>query len=470
MAATPIVPTGSGDLAHAVSRHLVGARFTDLDEDTVTTTKLSILDTVGVTLASSGLTPGVDDYVAVAAEFGGTQESTVLGFGDLRLPAPLAAWVNGALVHGLDFDDLVRDVGYHPSTPTVPTALALAERSVGISGRDLILAVALGNDLGTRLAAAVPSHAPWFGTPVFGCFAAAATAAKLLKLDAGGAHAALGIAYTQSAGTLEMRWSGNSNIASFNGSWPNKTGVMAALLAQRGAQGIENVFEGRGGLFPAYFGEHDRAEVTHDLGRRFRGAEVSFKVWPACGGSHCAIDATLQLFADTGLDPADVKSLTVATTLGTFALTQPIEARRAPTTPMDAKFSIPYAIAVAAVRGDVGLDDFRPERLNDPAVREFAQKISAVDDPSLAIRKAALPARIEVTTTDGRTFVQRCDQPRGVWPYSRLSQEEVIRKFRDCAAYARIPIDEAALDGFVDAVLNLEQVDDVAALTRELQS
>jgi 2-methylcitrate dehydratase PrpD len=475
------------DLAFTIADHLAGTTFADLDADTVTATKLSILDTVGVTLASSGLTPGVEDYVEVAREFGGTGESPVFGFGDVRLPAPLAAWANGALVHGLDFDDLVRDVGYHPSTPTVPTAFALASRGgqagpggrggqAGpggrggpLPGRDLLTAIALGNDLGTRLAATVPSHGAWFGTPVFGGFASAATAAKLLGLDADATRAALGIAFAQAAGTLEMRWSPNSNIASFNGSWPNKAGVMAALLARRGAQGIENAFEGRGGLFATYFpGDYDREQVTADLGRRFRGAEVSFKVWPACGGSHCAIDATLQLFGESGLRADEVDSLTIATTLGTFALTQPIETRRAPATAMDAKFSIPYAIAVAAVRGDVTLDDFRPERLADPAVLAFAQRIDAVDDPSLAIRKAALPARIEVTTTGGQRLEKRVDQPRGVWPHSRLSPEEVVRKFRDCASYARVPVRPEALDAFVDAVLDLENVADASTLALEL--
>jgi len=457
------------DLAFTIADHLVATTFADLDEDTVTATKLSLLDTVGVTLASSGLTPGVEDYVAVAQEFGGTPQSPVLGFGDVRLPAPLAAWANGALLHGLDFDDLVRDVGYHPSTPTVPTALALSGQAPDLTGRDLITAIALGNDLGTRLAATVPSHGAWFGTPVFGGFASAATAAKLLGLDADATRAALGIAFAQAAGTLEMRWSPNSNIASFNGSWPNKAGVMAALLARRGAQGIENTFEGRGGLFATYFGgEYDREQVTGDLGRRFRGAEVSFKVWPACGGSHCAIDATLQLFDENQLRASEVDSLVIATTLGTFALTQPIEARRAPTTAMDAKFSIPYAIAVAAVRGDVTLADFLPEKLADPEVLAFAQRIDAVDDPSLAIRKAALPARIEVTTSDGRQLVKRVDQPRGVWPHSRLSAEEVVRKFRTCASYARVPISPKALDAFIDAVLDLENLTDLSPLTTEL--
>jgi 2-methylcitrate dehydratase PrpD len=464
----------SSDLSLPIAEHVSRTDFAALDVETVEATKLSILDTVGVTLASSGLTPGAEDYVGVAEEFGGRPDATVVGFGDLKLPTALAAWANGSLLHGLDFDDLVRDVGYHPSTPTVPTALAIAEGtggiSGGISGRDLITAIALGNDLGTRLAGSVPSHGSWFGTPIFGGFASAATASKLWGLDTTATRAALGIAYAQAAGTLEMRWSPDSNIASFNGGWPNKAGVMATMLARRGATGIANAFEGKGGLYATYFkGEYDREAVLGGLGSHFRGSEVSYKVWPACGGSHCAIDATLQLFAQNDVRPEDVAHLTIATTLGTFALTQPIEARRAPTTAMDAKFSIPYAIAVAAVRGDVTLADFLPEKLSDPEVLAFAQKIDAVDDPSLAIRKAALPARIEVATTDGRSFTTRVDEPKGVWPHSRLSTDEVVRKFRTCASYSRTKIDPAALDRFIESVLDLENLADAASLLGDLQ-
>jgi len=458
------------DLSLPIAEHVGRTEFATLDTDTVEATKLSILDTVGVTLASSGLTPGAEDYVGVAEEFGGRPEATVLGFGGLKLPVALAAWANGSLLHGLDFDDLVRDVGYHPSTPTVPTAFAIAEGTGGVSGRDLITAVALGNDLGTRLAGSVPSHGSWFGTPIFGGFASAVTASKLWGLDTTATRAALGIAFAQAAGTLEMRWSPDSNIASFNGGWPNKAGVMATMLARRGATGIANAFEGKGGLYATYFkGEYDREAVLDGLGSHFRGSEVSYKVWPACGGSHCAIDATLQLFAQNDVRPSDVERLTIATTLGTFALTQPIEARRAPTTAMDAKFSIPYAIAVAAVRGDVTLADFLPEKLADPEVLAFAQRIDAVDDPSLAIRKAALPARIEVATTDGRAFTTRVDEPKGVWPHSRLSADEVVRKFRNCASYSRTKIDPTALDSFIEAVLSLETLTDVAPLLGDLQ-
>jgi 2-methylcitrate dehydratase PrpD len=459
---------GNRDLAYALSSYVAGARFADLDDETVQTTKLSLIDTIGVTLASTGLTPGVDAYVKVAEARGGPAESSVIGF-PYRLPAPSAAWLNGAMVHGLDYDDLVRDCGYHPSTPTVPTALALAERSPGISGEDFLLAIAIGNDLGTRIAASIPDTQGWFGTPLYGSFASAATAAKLLRLEERAIHNAFGLAFVRTAGTLEMRWSANSGIASFNGASPNENGVMAALLAASGADGIENVFEGRGGFFSVYFdNKYERDVILENLGSYFRGIEASFKVWPACGGAHPAIDATLHLFAANGIDPEHVTELTVATTGGTFALCQPLEVRRQPQTSMDAKFSIPYSVAVAAVRGNVTLDDFLPQNLAREEILRFAEKISAVDDPSLAIRKAALPARITAQTSDGKTYEYRCDQPKGIWPYSRLSADEVISKFITNASYARNPVPEAACKAFVDNIMRLEDLNDTSTLMKEL--
>jgi 2-methylcitrate dehydratase PrpD len=450
-------------VSHDLAEHLAKCSFDDLDQETVEITKLSILDTIGVTIAASGITPGISEFVDLAMEWGGAPQATILATGE-KVPAPIAAWVNGAMAHCLDFDDLVQEVGYHPSTPTVVSGFATAELN-GVRGRDLLLGVALGNDLGVRLANSIGPWQGWFTTPLFGHFAAAATAGKVLGLDSEAIRAAFGIVYCQTAGTVEMRWSTNSNIASYYAAWNNKAGVVSALLAARGIRGIEHVLEGKAGLYQNYFrGEYKRDALTDGLGERFRGKEVGFKPWPSCGGSHPAIDATLTLFAEHGLRPDDVEHLTVATTGPTYALCEPLEVRQAPPTPMDAKFSIPYNIALAAVSGNVALADFTEKRLHDADVLDFARKISTVNDPSLAIRPAALPSRIEVTTTDGRQLEQRCDYPRGTWPHHPLAADEIVDKFRDCVSYAAKPLDRDATERIVDLVMDLEHVDDVRAI------
>jgi 2-methylcitrate dehydratase PrpD len=452
------------DLVTTIAEHLARARYEDLDDTAVEVTKLSLLDTIGVTLAASGIASGVEHFAELAVEMSGKPESTILGFGT-RVSAPIAAWANGAMAHCLDYDDLQREVGYHPSTPTVPTTLALAERSPSVSGRDVLLAVALGNDLGVRLACSIGEWQGWFTTPLFGHFASAASAAKVLGLDATRTQNALGLVFTQAAGTIQMRWSTDSDIASHYPAWPNKAGVLSALLAQRGIGGIADTFEGKAGLYETYFGgEFKRGALTEALGTRFRGVEVSFKPWPTCGGSHCPIDATLDVMAENNLRPEDVAGLHVATSGQSFALCEPLEVRQAPPTPMDAKFAIPYIVAVAAVRGNVELSDFTEAALRDEAVLSLARRISVENDPSLRIRPAASPSRITVTTHDGRTFTKRSDQPRGTYQFSPLSPETIVQKFRDCAAMARHPLPPEHVERVVDTVLGLDERADLADL------
>jgi 2-methylcitrate dehydratase PrpD len=228
----------------------------------------------------------------------------VLGFGT-KLPAPAAAFVNGGMAHCLDYDDF-HLAGVHPSTPTVPSGIAMAERVEGTSGKALLTAVALGNDLTARLSASVADswETGWYTTPLFGYFSAAAVAAKLLGLDSQQTSNALGIAFVQAAGTLQGRHGGGSDIASISSGWPNRAGVVAALLAQKGIGGVGGLFEGTAGFFPVYFaGKYDRGVLTDGLGKIFRGSEVTFKVWPACALTHGAIEATTQLVATHGIRP-----------------------------------------------------------------------------------------------------------------------------------------------------------------------
>jgi 2-methylcitrate dehydratase PrpD len=170
------------------------------------------------------------------------------------------------------------------------------------------------------------------------------------------------------------------------------------------------------------------------------------------------------LFATHGIGPDDVEHVVVATTGQSYSHCEPLDVRQAPTTPMDAKYSTPYNIAIAAVRGNITLADFSLKRLDDPEVLAFAKKITAVNDPSLGIRPAALPARVEITTYDGRSFSERCDYPRGTWPQRPLAADEIIAKFRDCVTYAAKPMQPDAVDRLVELVLDLENVDDVRSL------
>jgi len=152
-----ISDNGCEDAAQIFARNAATIAFDDLPPAAVRAAKLGVLDTLGVILAATGVAPGLDRFAELAKLDGGRPESTILGFGG-RVPAPSAAFVNGASAHAIDFDDIHDSMGTHPSAPVVSATMALAERLGGASGRELLAAVAVGQDFFVRLTA---STDPW---------------------------------------------------------------------------------------------------------------------------------------------------------------------------------------------------------------------------------------------------------------------------------------------------------------------
>ena len=166
------------DLGLDLARYSIETRYEDLPQDAVDAAKKSILDLLGVTLAAREIEPvagKILDYIQVA---GGTPECTVPGLEE-RLPAAAAAFANGALTHCLDFDDLT-PWGAHATSSILPAALAIAERKGGVSGRELITAVAIAQDMFARMRRNVDWTKDWNISTVFGVFAATAAAGRLL--------------------------------------------------------------------------------------------------------------------------------------------------------------------------------------------------------------------------------------------------------------------------------------------------
>ena len=186
------------DSSYALAKNIVNTKYEDLPAEVVEVTKNSILDTIGVILAASTLGEhGVKEIVELVKEGGGTEESTIFGFGG-KAVSWMAAFANGAMAHQLDYDDTydVRDV--HPGAATVPAACAIAERRGGVTGKEFITAVALGADTVCRLTLPLTrsqDEYPWHPTGIFGKFAAAAVAGKLLGLDETQMANALGLVF-----------------------------------------------------------------------------------------------------------------------------------------------------------------------------------------------------------------------------------------------------------------------------------
>lgn len=442
------------------------AQYGDLPESAIEGAKKSILDTLGVMLAATGVEPAVRGVADLVREGGGAPEASILGFGG-KAPAVMAAFANGAMAHCLDFDDHAPE-GHHPSSSIVPAVFALAERKGGVSGQEMIAAVAAGQDMFMRIRRNVESRLDWHITTVVGVFSATAAAARILGLNAEQTANALGIAGMQSCGTLELAYGVGSDLRGLYAGFSTKGAVVSALLAQKGVTGTRSMFEGKAGLFNTYFaGKYDREKMLAGLGHDFSGGEILFKPWPSCGASHGFIHATLELMKENRLTPADIQELRVNVGDFQWQLCQPLENRRRPAKPADAKFSIPFCVAVAAAHGEVKVQHFFGQGLHDEKVLAMAQKVVPVRDESFDWKMKLPKGRLDIVTKDGRTF-SRVGDPVPGDVECPMTWEYIEAKFRDCAALAAKQPQADAVVRAQALVRRLETVQDATQILREL--
>lgn len=454
-------------LTRAVASHVAGLRFEDLPAEAVTAAKRSLLDAVAVTLAASGIGEGCGPFIELAREAGGRPEATVLGAG---FKAPLAAAVlaNGAMAHALDFEDALDGAPVHPNAASTPVALALAETLTGVTGRDLITALAAGCDLTCRLGLALkvnPDDYGFYPPPILSAFGATATAGKLLKLDARAMLDAFALVLNQAVASAEFKGEPASVIRAVRDAFPAQAALQSALLAAKGVRGFDTALEGKAGLFALYArGAYDPEIIADRLGEHFWGTQLSLKPWPSCRGTHAFIEAALTLSARHGLKPRDIEALVATGGPVQVMLVAPAAQKQAPATAIDAKFSIPFTVAAALVRGEITLETF--EDLTDPAVLALARKVSFVQGPGADIRTAASGA-LEIRTTDGRSFAMAVPEPLGA-PSNPMTQDALVAKFVACAGYAARPVADAA--GLATRLLAVDEEADLTGLIGSLAS
>jgi 2-methylcitrate dehydratase PrpD len=452
------------DIVHDFASTVAGARYEGLSAGAIEAAKKSILDTFGCILAASGTEPAVRAVVDVARACGDKPESTILGFGG-KAPAVWAAFANGAMAHCLDFDDRTA-WGAHAGSSLVPAAFALAEARGGVSGKQMIAAVAAGQDLFARLRCNVGWRQDWNLSNVLGPISAAATAAGVLALSPEQTAHALGIASMQSAGTMELIFGTGSDLRGMYAGFAAKGAVLAALMAEKGITGIGNLFEGRTGIFNTYFaGNYQREKMLQDLGRDWLGAGMLYKPWPAVGISHTYIHAVLELMKEHRLLPGQVQRIEVF--VGDFQkeMSYPLESRRAPATAVDAKFSLPFIVAIAAAKGGVAVPDFTANGLRDPQVLAMAQRVVPVEDREADWKDKSPIGRVRVVTKDNRAFERRGDKVPGS-PEAPMTHDELATKFRGCARAAIVPLAEDRIEAAVRLAREFEDLDDAVRFVR----
>ena len=463
------------DVAWEIAEHVVRATYADLGDADINATRGIVLDTLA-TLVGGSAEPPFADLVEFYVNEGGRGEASVMVHG-ARLPARNAVTLNSAIARALDLDDAHEQAIVHTGVHVVPAALAIAERQGGISGKDLMVAIALGQDLMIRLSLACETPPILRGRPgtyVFGTFATAVVTAKLLRLGVEGVVDALGNAFTRSAGTTLGYHDGALAQRLLQG-LSASDGVLAGLLAERGIGGIRNCFEGDAGYFALHEGgRFDRAALTSDLGREFHGTATALKLYPVHRGAILDIEAALAAATDPTFDVSQIVRVVMRYParfesghrhIGAFA-----SERADPKGPVEPHFSNTWAVGVALAQGFATVDDFTEagvDRLRARVV-PIARTVVGVPDQTLDRECIGLgPRVIDVELRNGTVITRRVDHASG-GPDNPLRWAQIVQKLHDCATRAASPLGGPVIDRVVAMIAALEDIDDAARIPSAL--
>lgn len=423
------------------------------------------LDTIGVCLVATSL-PYARLLAELAVADGGVPEATLIGLGE-RVPARSAAFFNGCLGHGLDFDDTHLDAVLHPTATLFPAMLALAEK-YHRSGRDLLTAMALGIELTTRLGLASGPALLRRGvhpTSSCGTLGAALGAAWMMRLTEQQTVSAIGIAAAHASGLHESTIDGSSNKCIHSGI-AAQAGLLAAELASRGFTAPATSIEGTRGFLRSLAGEgaYDVAELTLEPGSRWEATRLAYKVYPCCQGLHPYIDCALDIAAQHSFVPDDIERIEVrVSSLIGLRLCEPIEEKIVPPSEYGAKFSMPYAVASALIDRDVGHATFLADTVRQKRRSDLARKVRYVVDEHYA-EGVALRGYVSVLLRDGRELTQQTLACRGT-PQNPWATESVMRKFFQNAVPA-VGDEQAAR--IAECVSQLHAASDVGPLAASL--
>ena len=413
-------------------------------------------DTIGVGLSGSAHPEGSPIY-NVVLESGGTEESVVWGH-HAKVPAHAAALVNGTFTHCIELDDTHRMTYLHAGAFVVPTALAVAER-VGASGKSFLYSVVAGYETAIRIALSVsPEHRlkGYHTTATVGVFGSAMTAALLLKLDRQQMVNALGLAGTQSAGLFQFLYDG-SMAKRFHPGRSAQSGILAALLAEKGFTGPKEILEGSYGFGRVMSDKFDPDTITHKLGEHWHITEMGIKPYSACRFCHGPIDGAFEIRQAPSFDLQSIESVEIRGSQQLYDQT----GNQHPTTVMGAQLSTPFMVALTLVTGKVMPDDVE-ENVTNPQVHNLAKRVQLVVDTNLSVNSREV--HVTAVTGSGQIGPVSVELPTGE-PEKPLSDSNLYEKFLGLSSPIIGKNDSKQL---YTTLLKVDKIDDIQLLSKML--
>lgn len=450
--------SGSSDNPHtrAIAQFISQLRYDDIPNEVIERIKLLILDSLGCALYGSAL-EWSRILRATLAGLDVTKACRVWGTPEL-LSAPHAALVNGTLIQSFELDDVHRQGVLHVGAVTLPPLLAVTELRPGLSGRDFLTSAVAGYEIGPRVGKCMgPQHIGqgWHSGATVGVFSAVSGAAAALRLSSEQAVHALGIAGTQSSGLMAAQY--GAMVKRMHAGRAAQSGLYGALLAQAGFTGIVDIFESPyGGFCSTFSRSNDRFnldELSWELGRAWETMRISLKFYSCVGSNHTTLDAIRNMQNKTPFGADDITSIVVH---GSQVTVEHVGWPYKPQGLVSAQLNLPFCVATLLLEGDVFVDQFTDEVVDDQRRIELSKKVSVVHDPAITARGANYRhmVRVEVHLKNGVSLEQTVEAARGS-EISFASEAEIVQKFKKLATHV---VSDTRADEVVNVVLGAEKL------------
>lgn len=467
--ATDEFPSTPG-LTKYVAEFVVNLKYEDIPEDVVTLGKKTILDGFGLALAGSAsvIGPRIRRYIETLGFSEG--KASIIGT-RMKSPARFAALANGISIHADDFDDT--GSALHVTAPVLPAVFALCELGRR-SGKELMLAYHAGVEVENKIGEAIaPRHNRdgFHTTGTCGTFGSAAACAKLRDLSTKQTVYALGVAASEASG---LAHNFGSMTKPFHAGHAAENGMVAADLAALDWTAADDILEAPSGFFQAFGGGFDSGAIMNHLGHPWMFASPGdlIKRFPCGTIQQPVMDEMLRLIREYNITSKEVERVEVGGSQRDVTVLR----HHHPTTGLEAKFSMEFAMSILLLEGKAGLSQFTDAVVQRPDVQDMIRRVSFFVDPDFDKQgsrgenfQAVLLAGgiIKVHMKDGKVLSGRSQPAKGS-PENPMTYDEVAEKFRSNAEFAKWPAQKA--ESVIELVKSLESASDVSRITAALTS
>jgi 2-methylcitrate dehydratase PrpD len=458
--------SAEGTFLDKLISNILDTQYENFSSATVSHAKNRIIDCLGCLVCGAN-DAGNPELLKIVRDWGGKPEATILVHGD-KVPAGTAAMVNCILCRSFDFEPVSplvdgQSTAGHISGTTVPTALTLGE-AADISGKELITALLLGDDIAARILIAGKGSGVGRGRDRVGqvnSFGAVAIAGRLMKLNSAQMRNAFGLILDHLGGAQQMILDTATGFKLSQGT-SARDAVLCAQLAEAGWTGVKDALLAESGYYSLFTdGIRDPQILIKDLGRKYY-SDGTFKPYPCCRINHAAIDSVLALKRDHSIETRNIKEITLYASRGALkdVLGQPFKIGDFPHA--SAGFSLQYNVASVLLRGSSRPEHFTEQAIRDPQISQLISKIQMAELTQGSMESA----RIKINMQDGREFDQFTEIARGD-PRNPISRDDLIAKFWTNIEFSST-ITRQNAQKVLDMIEDLENLDSVRKLVKLL--